>query len=104
MITLEPPGNVARDVALYRRELFSHLGEGSALAFPEVVHLAFSPHLQAPKAKKAFSSTLAKCWAGIEGSFSSGGPLISEGLLYLAVSGPIPQLAARVAEIGRAHV
>ncbi len=98
MITLEPPGNVARDVALYRRKLFSDLGEGSALAFPEVVNLAFSPHLDAPKVKNAFLSTLATCWAGIGGAFSSEGPRISEGLLYLAISGPIAQLAARVAE------
>jgi hypothetical protein len=42
MIALEPPGNVARDLALYRRELFARLGEGSALAFPEIVPQAFA--------------------------------------------------------------
>ena len=98
MITLEPPGNVARDVALFRRKLFSHLGEGSALAFPEVVPLAFSQLFDDPKKKKAFSSSLTKCWMEIEGSFSSTEPLISNGLLYLAINGPIAQLVALVAE------
>ena len=42
MIALEPPGNVARDLALFRRGLFAGLGEGSALAFPETIPLAFA--------------------------------------------------------------
>ena len=90
IIALEPPGNVARDLARYRRELFSLLGEGSALAFPELVPLAFRslPGKLPPGALRA-------CWEGIDGAFGSAAPLLSRGLLYLAISGPVAELSAR---------
>lgn len=90
MIALEPPGNVARDLALFRRELFARLGEPSALAFPEIVPLAFASPAAGPAARE-----LGGCWKGIGGSFSSGAPVLSGGLLYLALSGPFEELGAR---------
>jgi hypothetical protein len=90
MIALEPPGNVARDLALFRRELFSRLGEPSALAFPEIVPLAFAATAVGLAARE-----LSGCWKGIGGSFSSAAPVLSGGLLYLALSGPLEELRAR---------
>jgi hypothetical protein len=100
LIALEPPGNVARDLALFRRKLFARLGDGSALAFPEVLPLAF-----ASEAGPVSPSRLVECWEGVEESFSSAEPLISKGLLYLAMSGPIEKLSSRGAEaLGRRGV
>jgi hypothetical protein len=93
MIALEPPGNVARDLALYRRELFARLGEGSALAFPEIVPLAF-----ASDAGRLSALALADCWKGIEGSFRATEPQISRGILYLAMEGPLSALSSRAFE------
>jgi hypothetical protein len=93
LIALEPPGNVARDLALYRRNIFARLGEGSALAFPEMLPFAF-----ASKSVRISQSELEECWDGIEGKFSSTEILISGGLLYLAMRGPIDKLSLRIAE------
>ncbi len=90
IIALEPPGNIARDLARYRRELFYRFGEGSALAFPELVPLAF----RSPPCKLA-PGALGACWEGIDGGFASAAPLVSRGLLYLAISGPVAELSAR---------
>jgi len=98
MIALEPPGNVARDLALFRRGLFAGLGEGSALAFPETIPLAFAAPGDGiePRALDA-------CWDGIDGSFSSSGLVVSRGLLYLAIGGPLAPLRARAADAFRAR-
>jgi hypothetical protein len=94
IIALEPPGNVARDLALYRRELFATLGEGSALALPEIIPVAFaSPTLRFPY------RALAECWSGVEGPFSSSCLGISHGLLYLTFAGPVRTLASRAAVV-----
>ncbi len=98
MIALLPPGNVARDLAMFRRELFSLLGEASALAFPEMVPLAF-----ASSPGRLAIRDLAGCWKGIGGSFSSAAPVVSRGLLYLALVGPLEELCSRAAGALRAR-
>jgi hypothetical protein len=90
IIALEPPGNVARDLALFRRALFAALGEGSALAFPEIVPLAFAS--RPPRQRRG---SLAACWDGVEGRFSSSGLFLARGGLYLGMSGPLPLLSSR---------
>jgi len=97
VIALLPPGNVARDLALFRRGLFSRLGEASALAFPEMVPLAFA----SPGGRLA-TRELEGCWKGIGGSFSSAAPVVSGGLLYLALGGPLEELCSRAAQALRA--
>ena len=94
LIALEPPGNVARDLSLYKRRLFSGLGVGSSLAFPEILPLAF-----AAKAAPPASMALAACWDGIGDGFTSDGLLVIKGILYLALRGPIERLSSRVAEL-----
>jgi hypothetical protein len=94
IIALEPPGNVARDLALFRRKLFSVLGEGSALAFPEIVPLAFSSR---PRGSEPMD--LSDCWQGLEGGFSSSGLLLSGGKLYLSLSGPLDTLSSRASAL-----
>ena len=92
IVALEPPGNIARELALYRRSLFASLGEASALAFPELAPLAF-----ASGPRRLDARALGDCWAGIEGRFSSGGLLSSGSRLYLELRGPLGELCARVA-------
>ena len=98
MIALEPPGNVARDLALFRRSLFAELGEGSALAFPETIPLAFAAQDDGIEPRE-----LDACWDGVEGSFSSSALVLSRGLLYLAMGGPLAPLCARAAYAFRAR-
>lgn len=97
IIALVPPGNLARDLALYRRALFSRLGEGSALALPEFAPLAIaSPTLRLPS-RVAASRFLSDCWEGVAGSFTSSGLSLAGHGLYLSLSGPLELLASRAA-------
>jgi hypothetical protein len=97
MLALEPPGNVARDLASYKRSLFAGLGEASGLAFPEVAALAFSRRETGapPRPRAAAARSLEEAWEGIEGGFSSGGTVSSKGILYLELFGPVEDLASR---------
>ncbi len=98
MIALEPPGNIARDLALFRRQLFARLGEASALAFPEIVPLAFASSASSRPGRQELES----CWAGLDSSFSTASAIESRGLLYLAVNGPLEELSSRANEAFRA--
>lgn len=93
MIALEPPGNVARDLALYRRELFSRLGDASALAFPEIAPLA-----TASAAGRLAPGSLELCWRRVDGAFASTSLRAARGILYLALDGPLSELSARASE------
>lgn len=93
MIALEPPGNIARELALFRRQFFARLGEASALAFPEIVPLAFAGSASA--SSRPGRQELASCWTGLEGSFASASAIESRGHLYLAMNGPLEELSSR---------
>lgn len=115
-LVLEPPGNEARELALYRRRIFSALGDASALAFPEAAPLAFGRGEGAkPRSLSAAAlSALASLWAAsLEGSatgyegfasgsegfatgsegFASNGLVEADGMLYLGLG---PSFAALV--------
>lgn len=113
MIAVDPPGNAAREISLYRRRLFEALGEPSARAFPDSLPLAFAPprHRRATAASdsdraanasettaagakrvRSSAAALSRIWAGIEGSFDAAAPFEHDGLLYLGVSGPIAKV------------
>jgi hypothetical protein len=94
IVALIPPGNIGRELALYRRALFHRLGEASALAFPEFVPLAAAPRPARAMPRREAQAALAGCWKGADGSFSSAGPLLSGGLLYLEMLGPLAALVA----------
>jgi hypothetical protein len=99
MAALEAPGNVAREIALYRRRLFAELGETSALAFPELLPLTIAlPPSEAPTrpSRKALEHFLDPGWDGVAGDFRLAQPVLSRGLLYLRTEGPVEALAAAV--------
>jgi hypothetical protein len=100
MLGLEPPGNVARDLALFRRSLFSMLGDASCLALPEVVPLsfAFPPIAPAHRSRIELARALPDLWDGIEGPFASEEIVISRGLCYLNMRGPLEMLAERTTD------
>ena len=98
MLALEPPGNIARDLALFRRGLFARLGEGSALALPEIAPLALAPLSGRRAPRWPSASTLGSCWRGIEGVFSAGGLRLCDGSLFLVVEGPMETLSLRAAK------
>ena len=95
MIALEPPGNIARDLAIFRRRLFAISGDASALAFPEIVPLAFA----STASNRPSRRELEGCWAGSGGSFSSGTAIASRGLLYLSLMGPLESLCSHAAKV-----
>jgi hypothetical protein len=92
MIALEPPGNAARDIVLYRRRIFSALGEASALAFPELVPLLWLFPRELPGGRRA-GPFMRGCWRGIAAPFATTGPMASGGLLYLGLEGPLESVA-----------
>jgi hypothetical protein len=105
LLGLEPPGNLARDLALYRRSLFSRFGaargDASAFAFPELSALAFlDPGPASPRPLKvpALRGALESCWDGIEGSFTSSGLFVEDNSLFLGIEGQWEKLHARSIE------
>ena len=97
MAALEPPGNIARDIALFRRRLFAAAGDPSALAFPEIVPLAIGgiPTERPIRLKgRNREHLLDPAWEGVTGPFRLGQILSAEGGLYLRTEGPVGQLAA----------
>jgi hypothetical protein len=110
VIALEPPGNIAAEIARYRSRLFSALAEPSARAFPELLPLMTvravptdpppSGRLRRKELHRleaARERTLARAWSGAEGGFSSGPPAIIGGRLYLTIEGPFDALASSLA-------
>jgi len=97
MLALEPPGNVARELSLFRRSLFAKLGDASSRAFPEVAPLAFAvPRMDAPhRSRTAFAHALEELWTGMEGAFASSGFTASRNLFYLNLRGPTNMLSSR---------
>jgi hypothetical protein len=97
MLALEPPGNVARDLALFRRSLFSELGEASCFLLPEVAPLAFARRDSRPlPSRPAIRRFLREAWEGTtEEVFTSGALIASRDLLYLELQGPLATLAAK---------
>jgi hypothetical protein len=94
ILALEPPGNVARDLADYKRTIFREEGEASALAFPEVLSLAcFRPRPR--PSREVLGASLEECWQGIEGSFASEALILRRGLIYLGLCGPLAELSRR---------
>jgi hypothetical protein len=99
MLALEPPGNVARELSLFRRSLFAKLGDASPRAFPEVAPLAFAvPRIDAPHRSRAFARALEELWTGIEGAFASCGFTASRNLFYLGLREPAKILSSRADE------
>jgi hypothetical protein len=119
VLALAPPGNLARDIALFRRRIFSSLGEASALAYPEIVPLAFAgrrnqamsgdpaagPRAPGPGKRAAATGAaraLASAWSGVAGPFELGGLGARGGGLYLELEGPLAALASSAeASLGR---
>jgi hypothetical protein len=97
MLALEPPGNVARDLAEYRRKLFRDLGEGSALAFPEIAPLAFFEASPRPP-RDLIGRELDSLWRACSGSFASEGLDLHRDRFYLKLSGPLLELSQASAE------
>jgi hypothetical protein len=109
MVGLEPPGNVAREIALFRRRVFRGTGDTSALAFPEVVPLAFSafsksaPESPRPRREPRpldyarILTTPSPMWDGVAGSFNTGEIIERGSGLYLLVDGPLEALASQAA-------
>jgi hypothetical protein len=102
MLGLEPPGNIARDLGLYRRGLFAAFGaarlDASALAFPELSAIAFLDAQPGAVKGSAMARGLDGCWAGIKGSFSATGLFKEADSLYLGIEGPWNELRARALE------
>jgi len=97
MLAMEPPGNVAADIASFRRGLFADTGEPSCLAFPEVLALSFArlENAKRPPMGGAALRVLREAWEDIPGAFSAGELSMSRGLLYLGLMGPVEALASR---------
>jgi len=97
MAALEPPGNIAREIALFRRRLFAASGDPSALAFPELVPLAIgriSSKRPIRLRRRDLEHLFDSAWEGVTGSFRLGQSLSAEGKLYLRTEGPVEKLAA----------
>src|SRR5512145_811851 len=102
-LCLEPPGNIGRDLSLFRRGLFRSSAEASALAFPDLAFLAWGMRKAGREASLgsplALRRAVAGCLPGIDGRFSTSAPLSAGDCLFLGLEGPLAELcgAARSA-------
>lgn len=93
-LCLIPPGNVARELALYRRELFRRHGIASALEGPEMAVLALGEAGFGDRA--GIGEALRKAWVDLEGSFRTGGMVPCPGGFCLSLGGAFPDLVGRM--------
>lgn len=95
-LCLEPPGNIARELSLYRRSLFHESAESSSLAFPDLVLLAWArTSLGKPASLGSpviLRNVLSATWEGIEGPFSSTSIQSWGACLFLGLAGPVSAL------------
>ena len=110
MASIDPPGNVAGEIARYRRRFFAELGEPSARAFPEAATLLFARRrgrLSSPAGKEGLplpprrerDRLLAKAVSGIEGDFATGRLLIVGALYFHELEGPVEELALALSDL-----
>ena len=101
-ICLQPPGNVARELVLYKRRLFSELGCASALAFPEIALIASGRTFDTAEGKarnrREIHTAMTSAWAGLQGSFTSGDLVLQKGIYYLRLEAPFSELTVRLGE------
>jgi hypothetical protein len=97
-IALEPPGNVARDLSLYRRTLFKAYGEPSARAFPDLAFLSWSlsagGELASRRSPGLLGSALDSCWSGVDGPFAATCIVANGDSFLLGLGGKLSELAA----------
>lgn len=100
LLALVPPGNEARKLALFKRELFAAEGDASALAFPEILPLLWRPGRPGlPGSREArgqalrlLEKRLGGAWSGAEGGFEAEGLIEAGGALFLEAKGPLEAL------------
>ncbi|MBL8968900.1 MAG: hypothetical protein JNG85_17990, partial [Spirochaetaceae bacterium] len=98
---LEPPGNEARELALFRRALFAGGGDASVLALPEAVPLAYAGARSARPGLASRRQALAGLWkdyetlAGRRSVFRGGeaGIVEREGFLFMELEPPLAAFA-----------
>jgi hypothetical protein len=103
LLALVPPGNEARKLALFKRELFATRGEVSGLAFPEILPLVWGagksgfpgPREARRKALRLLEKRLEGAWSGVEGAFEAQGLVAAGGSLFLDTRGPLEALKGR---------
>jgi hypothetical protein len=122
-IGLEPPGNIVRELSLFKRRFFSRLGDPAALAFPDCAVLAFGARPPRSSARIGRSNqdvarlrarALSLAWEGIDphSAFSIGAPGEGEepedmletagSALFLRFRGPLLRLAENAEAFFRA--
>lgn len=100
LLALIPPGNEARKLALFKRGLFAAGGDGSGLAFPEILPLVWGPGRPGfqglregrRRALRLLEKRLEGVWGGIEGGFETGELVAAGGALFLDMRGPLEAL------------
>jgi len=91
-IAIEAPGNITREISLFRRQVFSRTQDASALAFPDVVVLAWGRSTSGRAVPAVTSSDdlrrrMSKVFQGIPGSFTSRGTAAHGGRVFLGIEG-----------------
>jgi len=99
-ICLIPPGNVAREIAAFKRRLFVATGEAEALALPEAAILHAWPWeagMGKRDGRRRMKAVLESAWACMEGRFRLAGPSAVSGWLVLAMEALPPAMLERLA-------
>jgi hypothetical protein len=97
-ICLVPPGNIARELAAFKRRLFRATGDALSLAFPETAVLLaapWAPGLDSRDGRRRTRAVLGSAWPYMEGQFRPGRPALASGWLVLPMEGLPPILLER---------
>ena len=87
-ICLIPPGNVAREIAAFKRRLFVATGEAEALALPEAAILHAWPWeagMGKRDGRRRMKAVFESAWECMEGRFRLAAPSAVSGWLVLAM-------------------
>ncbi|MDP2816535.1 MAG: hypothetical protein Q8O19_07640, partial [Rectinemataceae bacterium] len=102
--SLDPPGNVARDLNKYRAKLFQQFGNSSARIFPISIPLLIasgspnreSPHIGIRKAS-LIVNIVSKAIEDLDLSFSGSRIVLAGGSWYLGLDSGLPELCRHLA-------
>ena len=98
-VCLVPPGNVAREIAAFKRRLFAVTGEARALAVPDMAILVaapWNPGLGSRDGRLRMKAAFESAWSCMEGRFRLMEAAIASGWLVLALENLPPAMIQRL--------
>ena len=101
LCALEPPGNIARDIGLYRRRFFREFGIPSACMYPAIVTLSCSAARTGLASASRYCELIVSAIQERNLAFGGNFPVFAEDSLYLGMESGLPELRRFLDDLAR---